>query len=108
MVLTEILYFTCFRKAIISKKLHWPNGLTIDRPESRLYWNDAKLGNIESSDLEGKDRRLIVSNLPHPYGLVVVGNHVYWTDWQTKALHRAIKNTGTYSFADILCIFNFF
>lgn len=74
--------------------MHWPNGLTIDRPESRLYWNDAKLGNIECSDLYGKDRKLIMSNLPHPYGLVVVGNHVYWTDWQTEALHRAEKNTG--------------
>lgn len=83
-----------FSKTIISKKLHWPNGLTIDRPASRLYWNDAKLGNIETSDLEGEDRKLILSNLPHPYGLVVVGNHVYWTDWQSEALHRADKNTG--------------
>lgn len=83
--------------------MHWPNGLTIDRAESRLYWNDAKLGNIESSDFTGKDRKLIISNLPHPYGLIVVGNHVYWTDWQSKALHRADKNTGIIV-VNIFCI----
>ncbi|KAG5887975.1 hypothetical protein JTB14_035048 [Gonioctena quinquepunctata] len=82
------------RKTLISKKLSWPNGLAIDRPSNRLYWNDAKLHSIESSDLSGKDRKLIISEVQHPYGLVVVGNHIYWTDWQTKALHRADKNTG--------------
>lgn len=85
-----------FRKTLISKKLEWPNGLAIDRPTNRLYWNDAKLSTIESSDLNGKDRKLIINNVPHPYGLVVVGSHVYWTDWQTRALHRADKNTGRF------------
>lgn len=84
------------RKTLISKKLEWPNGLAIDRPANRLYWNDAKLSTIESSDLHGKDRKLVINNVPHPYGLVVVGNHVYWTDWQTRALHRADKSTGKY------------
>lgn len=79
---------------MISKNLNWPNGLAIDRPSNRLYWNDAKLNTIESSDLNGNDRKMIIENVPHPYGLVVVGNHIYWTDWQTKALHRADKSSG--------------
>lgn len=82
------------RKTLITKKLEWPNGLAIDRPAHRLYWNDGKLNTIESSDLSGKDRRLVIKNVDHPYGLVVVGNHIYWTDWQTKALHRADKTNG--------------
>ncbi|KAJ8946706.1 hypothetical protein NQ318_006964 [Aromia moschata] len=82
------------RKTLISKKLNWPNGLAIDRPANRLYWNDGKLNTIESSDLNGNDRKIIITKVPHPYGLVVVGNHIYWTDWQTRALHRADKNTG--------------
>lgn len=73
----------------------WPNGLTIDRPAQRLYWNDGKLSRIESSDLDGKNRKVIITNAPHPYGLVVVGNHIYWTDWETQALHRADKLNGS-------------
>ena len=30
----------------------------------------------------------------HPYGLTVAGIHVYWTDWRTKSIHRANKETG--------------
>lgn len=60
-----------------------------------MYWSDAKLGTIESSDLNGKDRRNVLKDVPYPYGVVVVGLHVYWTDWKTKALHRADKINGT-------------
>lgn len=83
------------RKTLISDRLVWPNGLAIDRPAQRLYWNDGKLSTIESSDLDGKNRKVIITKAPHPYGLVVVGNHIYWTDWETQALHRADKLNGS-------------
>lgn len=84
-----------FRKIIVGDNLKWPNGLAIDRPAGRLYWNDAKRMTIESSDLDGKDRRVVLKDVPYPYGLVVVGSHVYWTDWKTEALHRADKKNGS-------------
>ncbi|XP_066145382.1 low-density lipoprotein receptor-related protein 4 isoform X1 [Euwallacea fornicatus] len=82
------------RKALIVDEIMWPNGLAIDRPEGRLYWNDAKRHTIESCNLDGENRKLILAEIKHPYGLVVVGNHIYWTDWKTQALHRADKETG--------------
>nr|CAD7429648.1 unnamed protein product [Timema monikensis] len=85
------------RLTLISDGLGWPNGLAIDRAAGRLYWNDGKRKTIESSDLYGRDRKVIVRNVPHPYGLVIVGSHMYWTDWQTKALHRADKASGNSS-----------
>lgn len=69
--------------------------MAIDRPANRLYWNDGKRKTIECSDLDGKGRRVIITDVPHPYGLVIVGEHLYWTDWQTEAIHRADKLTGT-------------
>lgn len=81
--------------SLISENLGWPNGLAIDRPSERLYWNDGKQKTIESSDLNGQDRQVIVTEVPHPYGLVIVGNHMYWTDWHTEALHRADKSNGS-------------
>lgn len=83
------------RLTLISDGLGWPNGLAIDRPAGRLYWNDGQRKTIESSNLSGQDRCTVVTDVPHPYGLVIVGTHIYWTDWQTKALHRADKINGT-------------
>ncbi|XP_039278816.1 low-density lipoprotein receptor-related protein 4 [Nilaparvata lugens] len=82
------------RKTLIEEKGGWPNGLAIDRPSERLYWNDGSKHWIMSCNLEGKNKRIILEEVPHPYGLVIVGSHVYWTDWNTQALHRADKNTG--------------
>jgi hypothetical protein len=45
-------------EAFISTGLHFPNGLTVDYHNSRLYWVDAKLLVIESVKLDGSDRRV--------------------------------------------------
>lgn len=42
----------------ITKDIHWPNGLTIDHGNQRLYWVDAKLLVIESIKLDGTGRRV--------------------------------------------------
>ena len=82
------------RIVIVSDNLGWPNGLTIDRPSARIIWADARTEVIECSDLNGNYRRILVTSVPHPYGLTIVGNYIYWTDWQTKSIQRANKNTG--------------
>lgn len=86
-----------FRRIIVDNNIKWPNGLAIDRIESRLYWNDAKILTIESSDFNGDDRRIIRKSVPYPYGIVIVGAHIYWTDWKTQSLNRADKVTGNNS-----------
>lgn len=35
------------KMVIISTKLEWPNGLTIDYTNDKLYWADAHLNYIE-------------------------------------------------------------
>lgn len=35
------------KTVIISTKLEWPNGLTIDYTNDKLYWADAHLNYIE-------------------------------------------------------------
>jgi sugar lactone lactonase YvrE len=46
------------REIFISTQIHFPNGLAVDYPNSRLYWVDAKLLVIESVRLDGSDRRV--------------------------------------------------
>lgn len=31
---------------------------------------------------------------PHPYGVAISGAHIYWTDWQMRAILRADHVTG--------------
>lgn len=42
--------------------VHWPNGITVDLGNERLYWVDAKLQSIESVNLDGADRRVRLSD----------------------------------------------
>ncbi|GFQ74800.1 low-density lipoprotein receptor-related protein 6 [Trichonephila clavata] len=83
------------RVVLISSGLGWPNGLAIDYKEKKLYWGDAKTDKIESSNLDGTDRRELVSdNLPHIYGFSLLGDYIYWTDWQRRSIERVHKVTG--------------
>lgn len=82
------------RKIIINSNLGFPNGLSIDYTAERLYWVDAKLDKVETSTLEGNNRVTLIQNVPHPFGLTVFGDYVYWTDWQSQQIERADKHNG--------------
>lgn len=45
-------------ESFVTSDLHWPNGLTIDFPNERLYWTDAKKMSIESIRLDGTGRKV--------------------------------------------------
>ncbi|KAF7998627.1 hypothetical protein HCN44_011035 [Aphidius gifuensis] len=82
------------RSTVITENLVWPNGLTIDIQTNRLYWNDAKKKVIETSDLDGSNRKVLMKGVQHPYGLSIMGDLLYWSDWQTKSIHQVNKYTG--------------
>ena len=52
------------------------------------------LQRIEAADLNGQNRHTLVTPVQHPYGLTLLGPHIYWTDWQSRSIQRADKNTG--------------
>uniref|UniRef100_A0A8C6LFG2 Low density lipoprotein receptor-related protein 4 n=1 Tax=Nothobranchius furzeri TaxID=105023 RepID=A0A8C6LFG2_NOTFU len=85
------------RVVLINNNLGWPNGLAIDMAGSQLLWADAHTERIEVSDLNGQNRRTLVTPVQHPYGLTLLGSHIYWTDWQSRSILRADKNTGANS-----------
>ncbi|XP_071041955.1 low-density lipoprotein receptor-related protein 1B [Parasteatoda tepidariorum] len=83
------------RIILVNTSLGWPNGLSIDVVERKLYWGDAKTDKIEVSNLDGSDRRELVSDqLPHIFGFSLLGNYIYWTDWQRRSIERVDKITG--------------
>lgn len=48
-----------FRRVLIDTDILYPTGLAIDYPARRLYWADPKTANIESTNLEGKNRVVV-------------------------------------------------
>ena len=86
------------RQTIVAGNLVWPNGLTIDLATDRLYWVDAKLDNIEKSDLNGGNRQRIASSAAdiHPYGLAVFENVLYWTDWNARSISLFNLSSGNH------------
>lgn len=78
---------------LVDTNLIWPNGLTIEHstPTKHLYWADAGKKWIETSNVDGTNRRrLITFQLPHPFGITLHGQVLYWTDWQTKSIQQAL------------------
>ena len=63
--------------------------------EQTLYWCDAKTDRIESVNVDGSNRKVIMHDiLPHPFGLTILGDYIYWTDWQEHTVERANKISG--------------
>ncbi|XP_053679237.1 low-density lipoprotein receptor-related protein 1 [Anopheles nili] len=71
---------------LISNKdrpIEWPTSLSIDTIQKRLYWCDARLSLIESSNLDGSNRVLLFDGQPHnqfPSALAVHRQFVYFGD----------------------------
>lgn len=47
------------RKSIVVDDIFWPNGLTIDYTESKIYWADAKHHVIERALFDGQERKRV-------------------------------------------------
>ena len=82
------------KKSIVDKNLSQPSGLAIDYDDRMLYWTDAVREKIERSDLEGKNREVLVSATIYPFAITVFREHIYWTDLQLRGVYRAEKYTG--------------
>jgi low density lipoprotein-related protein 2 len=59
-----------------------------------LYWTDAVRENIERSQLDGKNREVLISATIYPFAITVFRNYIYWTDLQLRGVYRAEKYTG--------------
>ena len=62
-----------------------------------MYWCDAALNRIETTDLNGVDRRklfMITDPDIHPFDIGIYNTYVYWTDWALNKLIRMDKYAG--------------
>lgn len=83
------------RLVLVNSSLGWPNGVTLDLERSKIYWCDAKYDKIEVANMDGTNRIVLTGdNVPHSFGLSLMGDYLYWTDWQRRSIDRVHKITG--------------
>uniref|UniRef100_A0A672FRK9 Low density lipoprotein receptor-related protein 6 n=1 Tax=Salarias fasciatus TaxID=181472 RepID=A0A672FRK9_SALFA len=83
------------RVVMVNTSLGWPNGLALDYQQRKIYWGDAKTDKIEMMNMDGSGRRVVVDiNLPHIFGFTLLGDFIYWTDWQRRSIERVHKRTA--------------
>ena len=84
------------RTVIVTEDIVWPNEIVVDINAKRVYWTDSRLARIDSSNYDGKNRRTLYEQQGlHPYGISLVNDLVYWTDWASRGLHTVNIRTGS-------------
>ncbi|XP_038051798.1 low-density lipoprotein receptor-related protein 4-like [Patiria miniata] len=79
------------RQVLVDTGLKWPSGLALDMEGGRMYWCDAGLDQIESTDLLGDDRSVhaeLATSKIHPFDIWFYRGRVYWTDWRFTQILR--------------------
>ena len=80
------------------------NELVVDYTINKLYWPNSN-HELRVCDLDGSNQRVFIPRptnpsqqyLQQPYGMAKLGNQVFWTEWQTSVLYRALQ-TGPSNF----------
>lgn len=89
------------KERVVLSSSYWnfyPNGLTLDQGQNRLYWVDRRYHKLEYLDLNLNIRVNLISSydlLRYPFGLALLGDHLYWTDLQLGTVYRANKTGGS-------------
>ncbi|XP_033760426.1 LOW QUALITY PROTEIN: low-density lipoprotein receptor-related protein 4-like [Pecten maximus] len=79
----------------------WPNGIAVDYTDRKIYWVDAKFDKIEVIDMNGENRKTVIEEPnSHYFGITVLGNYLFVTDWKRNYVSRLIK-TGEGSMEQI-------
>lgn len=92
------------RLVIVGTELGWPNGLALDYELNKVYWGDGKIDRIEMCNLDGSDRRQLVSDqLPHIFGFSLLGKYTICRFRLTKFFLEFSSSSNIYLVRE-LCI----
>lgn len=86
-------------RTIMSTNLDWPNSLTLDLSDQKVYMLDALRATISSCNYDGSDRTTVLRSeetLKQAFGLSVYDKRLYWDSWRTHSIHfRNLRGGST-------------
>ncbi|XP_054913786.1 low-density lipoprotein receptor-related protein 2 isoform X1 [Poeciliopsis prolifica] len=86
------------RVELIKSRLGTPTAITLDIITKRVYWADSHFDTVETVTYSGLDRKIVLNGAtqsPHPFGMAVFENHVFFTDWTKMGVIRTNRFNGT-------------
>lgn len=66
--------------------------ITIDFDNQVLYWADITLNKIETSSVDGSNRRTLTTSLRDPFSIAYYNGRLYWGD---NSFNRILTGTVT-------------
>ncbi|XP_064121496.1 nidogen-like isoform X3 [Macrobrachium nipponense] len=82
------------RRKLVEKDIMLPNSLVIDYDLENLCWADAGTHKIECVNLDGNERRVVMTEARYPFGLTILGQDFYYTDWNDTKIHTVDRYSG--------------
>ncbi|XP_057682782.1 low-density lipoprotein receptor-related protein 2 [Corythoichthys intestinalis] len=86
------------RLELVKNRLGIPTGISLDIVTKRVYWSDSHFDTVETVTYQGLNRKVVLNGgtqAPHPFGLAVFENHVFFTDWTKMGVVRANRFNGS-------------
>lgn len=75
------------RKVLVTERIFWPNGLTVDIENNLIYWVDGNLHFLDVMNLDGTGRRTILKDLHYPYSITYINKKLFWSDWTVGSIN---------------------
>ena len=89
---------------LFQNDLQRPYSVTLDFTNQILYWADAGMDRIESANVDGTNRRVVISTgLNEPFDLTILGDMIYISDTDLGIL--AMNKSGAQSLETVYNIF---
>lgn len=72
-------------------QVDWPETITIDHAEDRIYWVDLNLRNIQRSDCNGNNVETVIQfsgMMTTPFAVAIYHNEIYWNDRNSTSVYK--------------------
>lgn len=87
-------------KTLVHTNITWPNAITLDYVNQKVYWADARIDLIFVVDYDGNNRYAVAGGpgrdpIPHPFAITLYRSFIYVTDWRDQELYKVdLLNDG--------------